>query len=109
MPASAVIWATYLPPRTAHALLVDQFVSCIAYFAISLALASWRSRTAKYLDFTKVLRATVAGVSLPVAVALAAVPFYPETVLLFSQTTMQSYMMLVGLILGVLSIYGLVK
>jgi hypothetical protein len=56
-----------------------------------------------------VARAAVAGASLPATVALALIPFYPDVLSLFTANGMQAYLMLAGLILSGLSIYGLLK
>lgn len=107
-PGAVFSWAAYLPPSTPRALLIDQFFGCVAFLAIALLLATIRRRHRPF-DLASVGRAAVAGAGLPATLTLAVVPFHPEVLSLFSDTTMQAYLMVGGLILSMLTIYGLLK
>jgi hypothetical protein len=107
-PGAPFSWAAYLPPSTARALLIDQFFGCVAFLAVALLLSILRRRQRPF-DIASVARAAVAGASLPATLTLAAVPFRPEVLTLFSDTTMQAYLMVGGVILSLLTIYGLLK
>ncbi len=105
----AAFWgAAYLPPVSSQALLIDQFVSALGYMLIALFLA-WLRRSTKSFDMAGIARAAVAGARLPPTLTLAVIPFFPDVLPLFSETTMQTYLMLAGVILSALSIYGLIK
>jgi hypothetical protein len=75
---------------------------------ISLFLNIIRIRTRGF-DISSVLRAAISGASLPPTLTLASIPFFPDVLTLFGETTMQAYIMIAGLVLSVLSLHALFR
>lgn len=83
-------------------------VASITYLVISLFLNVIRIPTRGF-DISSVLRAVISGASLPPTLTLASIPFFPDVLTLFGETTMQAYIMIAGLVLSVLSLHALFR
>ena len=99
----------FLPPHNSNDLLLLQSASVILYALIATLLGLVRRVFGRTFSFVAILRSAVAGAGLPVAVLLGCVPFVPGVLGLLSAETMKLYLMIAGVLLTLLSLYGLVK
>ncbi len=105
-----VDWGRFLAPQNTNDLLISQLVCAVAYVLVALLLGAARRLFGTTFQFSSVLRSAVSGSGLPVALVLAGSPFAPDILArLLTAQTMQFYMMIAGVLLTLLSLYGLFR
>lgn len=103
-------WGRFLPPQSTNDLLILQLICAVVYVVLSLVLGGIKRLLGTAFRFSSVLRSAVSGSGLPVALVLAGSPFAPDMLTrLLTAQTMQFYMMVAGVLLTLLSLYGLFR
>ena len=98
-------WAArFIPPRTDHDLLIDQFVTIFIYPAITMTITSIRGMRQ---SLGKIIISALNGLTLPIALVLVTLPFCPRNHLPLDATTVSINLMIAGFIGGIASLWVL--
>ena len=93
-----VLWTTgvrFIPPSTNPDLLIDQFVTLIAYVSIT-AIRTRMKKQAQNLG--RLIISAINGMTLPLALVLFTLPLYPRNHALLDTDTVTANLVLAGFI-----------